>query len=352
MALHLVLSPGIDLDRWRRESDQGLCPRHSMVALADRLDAVVHVPHVEQDRPNVFDRMRAQIFSSGESWALARRLARQLGPGDVVFCQGEYVGLPLAAMLGNKLKRPKLFVFCHNITSRRGRVAARLFRFAKSIDALGVCCATQSDFLQHDLGIPESRIHLLLEHVDNRFFSPGPSSESKTRPVIVGVGLENRDYRTLAKATFDLDVDVRISGFSRYAAPLAKSLPDPMPSNMTRKFYSSPDLVQLYRDAEVVVASVFPCQYAAGVTTLMEGLSCGRPVVVTHSPGLSDYLDPSTGLTLVEPGDSNGMRQAIVRLLEHPNEAQDQGERGYEIASRRYAFDQAVDRLEVLLRAF
>jgi glycosyltransferase involved in cell wall biosynthesis len=322
-----------------------------MAVLADRLDAIVHIPHPERDQPNVLDRVRARIMGAGESWALARRLAGRFGSDDVVFCDCVSVGLPLAAMLRRRPKRPKLFVFCHNLTSRRGGVAARMFRLASRVDAFGVCCSSQGEFLRRDLKIPESRIHLLLEHVDNRFYSPGPASDDKARPVIVGVGLENRDYRTLARASCDLDVDVRISGFSRFTAPLAKSLPDPLPSNMTRQYYSFPDLVQLYRDADVVVVSVFPSRYAAGVTTLMEGLVCGRPVIVTRSPGLSDYFDPSDGLSLVEPYDSDGMRRAIARLLGRPEEARDQAERGYQLASKRYAFEQAVDRLERLLRA-
>jgi glycosyltransferase involved in cell wall biosynthesis len=351
MAFHLVLSSGFDLDQSRRESEQGLRPRHSMAVLADRLDAPVHVPHPERDRPNALDRMKARLYGSAESWALARRLAGQLGSDDIVFCQSESVGLPLAAALGGRSKRPKLLVFCHNVTGRRSGAAAHLFRLANRVDALGVCCSTQGEFLHRSLKVPESRIRLVLEHVDDRFFSPGPSSPDKARPVIVGVGLERRDYRTLAQASHDLDADVRISGFSRYAKLLAKSLPDPLPSNMTRQYYSSPDLVQLYRDADVVVAPVFSCRYAAGVTTLMEGLCCRRPVVVTRSPGLSDYLDPGDGLSPVEPSDAAGLREAIVRLLEHPEEARDQAERGYQVASKRYAFEPAVDRLEGLLRA-
>jgi glycosyltransferase involved in cell wall biosynthesis len=211
------------------------------------------------------------------------------------------------------------------------------------------CCSSQGEFLRRDLKVPESRTHLLLEHVDNRFFSPGPASTDKVRPVIVGVGLEKRDYRTLARACHDLDVDIRISGFSRYAALLAESFPDPLPANMTRRFYPWPELVQLYRDADVVVAPLFSCRYAAGVTTVMEALCCRRPVVVTRSPGLSDYLDPDDGLSLVEPSDADGMRRAIVRLLEHPEEAREQAERGFQLASHRYDFDRAVDRLAELL---
>jgi glycosyltransferase involved in cell wall biosynthesis len=350
MALHLVVSHGTDLDEFRRQSELGLCPRHSMAVLADRLGAIVHIPHPQRDQPNAFDRLRSRLIGSSESWALARRLADQLTRNDVVYCQSESVGLPLVALLGKRSTRPKVFLFGHNLARRRGHMAGRLFHLASRTEALGVCCSTQAEFLQHKLGIPESRIHLLLEHVDNRFFSPGPASPDKARPLIVGVGLEKRDYRTLAQASHDLDVDVRISGFSRYAALMAKSFPDPLPANMTRRYYAWPELVQLYRDADIVVAPVIPCPYAAGVTTLMEGVCCRRPVIVTRSPGLSDYLNPNDGLSIVEPFDSGGLRQAIIQLLKHPETTQEQAELGFRLGSRRYDFNQAVDRLAGLLQ--
>ena len=350
MALHLVLSPGIDLDEFRRQSNQGLCPRHSMAVLADRLDAIVHIPHAERDHSNALDLLRSRLIGSRETWAMARRLADQLGSNDVVFCQSESVGLPLVALLGKRPKRPKVFLFGHNLARLRCHVAARIFRLASRADGLVVCCSTQAEFLRDKLKIHESRIHLLLEHVDNRFFSPGPASPDKVRPLIVGVGLEKRDYRTLAQASHDLDVDVRISGFSRYAALMAKSFPDPLPANMTRRYYAWPELVQLYRDADIVVAPVIPCPYAAGVTTLMEGVCCRRPVIVTRSPGLSDYLNPNDGLSIVEPYDSGGLRQAIIQLLEHPEKTQEQAELSFRLGSRRYDFNQAVDRLAGLLQ--
>jgi hypothetical protein len=68
MASHLVLRPGIDLDEFCCQSDQGLCPRHSMVVLADRLYAIVHIPHAERDQSNVLDRPRSRIIGSRETW--------------------------------------------------------------------------------------------------------------------------------------------------------------------------------------------------------------------------------------------------------------------------------------------
>ncbi|MEM5838768.1 hypothetical protein AAHH59_10735, partial [Pediococcus acidilactici] len=59
---------------------------------------------------------------------------------------------------------------------------------------------------------------MLPDQTDTIFFRPSPASLDKPRPVIASVGLEKRDYRTLAAATSDLDVDVKISGFSRDAS--------------------------------------------------------------------------------------------------------------------------------------
>jgi hypothetical protein len=43
---------------------------------------------------------------------------------------------------------------------------------------------------------------------------------------------------------------------------------------MSRKFYSWPDLVQLYRDADVIAVCLVDNKYAAGVQGLLEAMAC------------------------------------------------------------------------------
>ena len=93
--------------------------------------------------------------------------------------------------------------------------------------------------------------------------------------------------------------------------------------------------MQLYRDSDVVAAPLVPCNYAAGVTTLMEAMACDRPVVATRTTGLSDYLTPPDAVSVVEPFDATAMRAAIVRLLEDPEEARSRARRGHEFAIER-----------------
>lgn len=347
----LAFGSAFDLDGMARQAERGLAPRHAMRCLAETLPAAIRMPDPARTPPSPADRLRSLLAGSPAAWALARALAQASRPEDLVYCTDERIGLPVAALCGSHPARPRIVVFLHNLDRPRGRLASRLFGLARRADLFVTCTSSQAEFLKRSLAVSEDRILLLLEHVDCRFFSPGPASPGKTRPLIVGVGLERRDYKTLAAATHDLPADVRISGFSRYARTLARSFPDPLPANMSRRFYEWSELVQLYRDADVVVAPLFPSSYAAGVTTLMEGLACRRPVVVTRTSGLVDYLSPADGLSLAEPFDARGLRRAIVELLEHPADAEDQADRGFELARRRYDLDAYVDRLADRLRA-
>ena len=119
---------------------------------------------------------------------------------------------------------------------------------------------------------------------------------------------------------------------------------------MTFRHSKPTELVQLYRDADVVAVPMFPNKYA-GITSLVEALACERPIVASRTIGLADYLSPPDGISPVEPSDPDAMRAAIVRLLERPQEAQLQARQGYESVERRYQFDRYIETVATQLEA-
>jgi glycosyltransferase involved in cell wall biosynthesis len=165
------------------------------------------------------------------------------------------------------------------------------------------------------------------------------------------VGLEKRDYRILAKATSDLNLDVKISGFSQDVRALAKSFPPVLPANMSRRYYEWTELVQLYRDANIVVVSLFESIDSAGVTTLLEAMSCGRPVISTRTKGLADYLQMPETVITIKPGDLAGLRQAIDHLLNNPQIAEKQGKQAYELATADHNSEKHVEHITRLIRS-
>ncbi|MGE5658581.1 MAG: glycosyltransferase family 4 protein [Actinomycetota bacterium] len=343
MKYHLALGRAIDLEGINREAQAGKCPRHIMRAVSQKLGATIHTP--EGYAASFTDKIRSKIASTPEHWALARVLSAQLNSNDLIFCTGEDIGIPIATLCGAKRDRPKIAVFFHNINRPRGRLALKLFGLSDRIDLFITCASPQADFLRHSLNLPESRVWVLLDQTDTKFFTPGPTSPDKQRPTIASVGLEKRDYRLLAEATSDLDVDVKISGFSKDAIALARAFPETLPANMSRQFYPWPELLQLYRDADLVAIALTDNLYAAGIQVFLEAMACQRPVVITRTQGLVDYLAPPGIATIVNPGDATGLREAIVQLLNNPQEAQAQAQRGYEQVVQHHNSEEYVEQL-------
>jgi glycosyltransferase involved in cell wall biosynthesis len=344
MAHHIVLHGKIDLAAQDKLAREGRSPRHAMWQLAQRLGACVHAPG-DRAQVRAADRLRSNLGGPPEMWALARELLDNTGPGDTIYCNSEASGLPFAALCRGRKDRPRIAMFVHNLDRPRGRAALRWFGAASTLDWFAACSRHQVDFLKRYLRLAEERATFVWDQTDLRFFSPGPASADKRRPVIASVGLEQRDYRTLAAATADLSVDVRISGFSRDAAALRRAFPDVLPDNMSRRFYEWPQLLQLYRDADVVVVSTYPNRYAAGVQGMMEAMACGRPTVVTRTDGLATYLAGNDAVVQVPAGDAVALRRAIIRILDDPENAQRLGQRAVALARERHDSDVHVETL-------
>ncbi|WP_413167347.1 glycosyltransferase family 4 protein [Capilliphycus salinus ALCB114379] len=340
---HVVLSRPFDLEQFAKNAQQDKCPRHTMWTLAQKLGATVHQPGQHPISPA--DRFLSKLMGGSlpEHWAMARAMSKQVGKNDIIFSIGEDSGFPIATVCGAKVNRPKMAVFVHNADRPRSRVAMKLFNLANRVDVFMTNTQVKADFLQNYLGLASERVYLVTEQTDTQFFTPGLASADKKRPIVGSGGLEQRDYCTLAEATQDLDLDVKICAVSPNAKAIADTFPPVLPKNMSRGFYDWPDLRQLYRDSDIVVISLKPHNYQAGFTTLFEAMSCGRPVIMTRTPGLAEELAEAGIITGVNAQDPQGMRQAIVDLLNNPEKAKAQAQRGYELVQGKYNSEQYVD---------
>ena len=348
MKYHIVLPRPMNLEQLAQDAVDHKRPRHSMWLLGEKLNAKFHEPKASPT--TALDQIRSKLASPAEFWALARDISSQVNSDDCIFCVSEAGGLQVAAVCGAKPDRPKLCLFVHNLDRPRGRLALKLWQLSKRVDLFLACSQKQVNFLRQYLNLPSTKVGFIWDHTDIKFFTPGTPSLSKPRPLIVSVGLEQRDYRTLAAATASLNVDVKISGFSKDAALLAKTFPEQLPANMSRRFYEWTELVQLYTDADVVVVSVRENSYAAGVQSLMEAMACQRPVVVTATEGLQTYLK-ADAVTSVKPGDVEGMQQAILQILKHPQQALDQALCGYKLSKERHDIDIYIEKIATHLQS-
>lgn len=329
MAFHLATSRAFDFDMFmqRAHNDQG--PRHTVYQMSQYLNATIHQP--DPNSITLLDKVLSKIVSQPSQWALARRLAAQLTSNDVIYCTGEDVGIPLAILLKFKSNRPKLAISVMAPHRVRPRTLLKSLGLASSIQLFTVTDQYKADYLKNLLHLSDSQIYLLPEQTDANFFKPGEGTLPKTRPLIASAGLEQRDYLTLARAIQDQNVDIKICAFSPNAsAGTQTSMPDPVPENMEIRYFEFAELRDLYRTADIVVISLLKNNYSAGLTVLMEAMACNRPVIMTRNIGFSSDLMDQGLMIGVEPGDVDGMREAIAYLLANPQEAKNMAQRAHD----------------------
>ena len=340
MGFHLATSTVFDFDYFlhRAESDAG--PRHTVYQVADQLGAKIHQPY--QEKVTFVDRFLSKIIGEPKHWALARQLITRLDQDDVVYCSDSDIGFPLAILAKWKRRSPKLVV--HTMAPKRPRfqLAVKLFNLNKKIQLFTVTDQEKADFIRRL--VPGTQVFVVPEQTDARFFTPGNGKISKKRPLIASAGLEQRDYITLAQATQDKAIDVKICAFSPNASlHQRKNLPSPVPENMEVRYFDFVELRELYRSADIIVISLLENRYSAGLTVLMEAIACGKPVIMSENVGLTVEFIEKGFILGTKPGDAKGLEAAIDYLLANPDIAQNMADKAHNYFLRHHTSEHYVN---------
>lgn len=349
MKYYIILT-SVQAERMRKESQaESKLPQSDLSLLARNLEATFITPESYAIELQPIDIIRAKLSATPENWAFARAISPQFTAEDVVFCPGEEIGIPLVNICRSIKERPKIIVWFHRITGLRSRIALKLFKIGR-VDYAVVCSRLNQSFLKNYLNLKEAQIFFWWYPINVTYFAAkSKASDDKPQPLIVSCGLEQRDYRLLAAATKDLDVDVKVAGFSQFQSVIAKTFPKVMPENMSNRRYSIPELTKLYGDADVVAVCLKQNNGTSGVTVLTEAMACRKAIVCTRTKGLKDYLDDEEAIMTIEPGDVAGFKKAILNLLNHP-EAASRADRAYELVKRRHKLETQVETLTKFIK--
>ena len=187
-------------------------------------------------------------------------------------------------------------------------------------------------------GVPRSKIEIVPNGVDE-FFSPG---EGEGDYVLFTGTLEPR------KGLADL-MDVW------------RSIPKPKPRLVlcgsagwgkldlgdaeVTGYVDREQLRALYRGA---LAFVYPSRYEGFGIPPLEALACGAPVIATRTGAIPEFAGDAA--LLIDPGDRDGLRTALLRLLRDASLRRELRARGPERAML-YRWDRSAQLMMELLRA-
>jgi hypothetical protein len=252
-----------------------------------------------------------------------RAVRHWLGPEGIVYCgHNTLFWIPLLRMLG--LVQPRV------VSLLFAREPLDFARAHSGVVALTPAAADQARRLA-----PRARVAHLAWGADMSCF-PELGYEGGW---FLSCGLTNRDYRTLSAAADRCSCRVRVAGRPQVPGLNWPSKVELIPGGNApygtwlREHYThaAAVLIVLKEDGQERTAN--------GFTNLIEAMGMGRPVIVTRTgalPGEIDVEQAGCGLH-VPPGDPVALADAMQVLARDPDGARQMGERGRELARRRYS---------------
>lgn len=284
---------------------------------------------------------RKHEFLSGLDPFRAARTVTRAGWYDALVCVGDATSF--FPFWFRRLRRRRLPVVLIDPAlsydyPRRKRLQDIVLPKASRVIVYGKC---QLDYLREQYG---DRVHPTFIHhrADTEFYRPEDSTgQPPGQPRLVfSIGNDySRDYATLATA-LPLVARPDVPPF-RTQLQTTRDLP-PLPDGVevSRDNVSYPDLRKRYNQADVVVITLRDMIHAGGINSLLEAMACGRPVVVSRSRGIADYVQHGETALVVEPGNPAALAQAVARLLADPAEAARLGSN-----ARRFVIENCANRV-------
>jgi len=257
---------------------------------------------------------------------------------DAIYSNGENVSIPLAAMTGSR--RPGHVLIGHHLSTPKKRQLLR--RLHGRMDRILVYSSVQLRHARDVLGIPEAKLRLIPFHADDAFFRP---LDRPVRRQICSAGLEWRDYPTLIEAVRDLDVEVKLAAASPWSKHANETEGRVLPPNVSARRYEYSELRELYAESAVVAVPLYENDFQAGVTTILEAMAMGRPVIATRTTGQIDVIEEGVNGLYVPPGDARAWRAALHRLLADECLARKLGDGGRRTVVERMSLRHWVDRV-------
>jgi glycosyltransferase involved in cell wall biosynthesis len=243
------------------------------------------------------------------------RVSRIVSHHNVLLSTSEKMAIPLAAMMAMARQSVPHVVIAHRLSSAFKTTLFRFWPLQQSFSKIVCVCRSQVDYAVNQLGVPETAVAFVPDKVDNQFFRPYSDSSDD---YILAVGQEQRDYPTLFQAVAGTGIKVVVVASSPWSANRLRLEGVDAEEITFLNHIPHVHLRDLYANARLVVTPLFDVTYAAGVNAVLEAMAMAKPLIVSRTAGIADYVvDDVTG-QYVPPQDVPALRDTILRLWHAP----------------------------------
>ncbi|MDF5735949.1 MULTISPECIES: glycosyltransferase family 4 protein [unclassified Nostoc] len=171
-----------------------------------------------------------------------------------------------------------------------------------------------------NIGVPRSRIRVIVNGVDLEEFAPGPSNRQKLGlPENVTLALFAGDIRTPRK-NLDTVLHALVKVPDLHLAVVGHIEGSPFPqlaaslglSERVHFLGYRRDIAEIMRSVDLFV---FPSRYEACTLVLLEALSSGLPVITATATGGAELVTPECGIVLPDSDDIDALAVALMSFV-------------------------------------
>jgi glycosyltransferase involved in cell wall biosynthesis len=231
-----------------------------------------------------------------------------------IYTNSESIAIPLALLFRAKTSRPRLVTIAHKLSSGKKKAFFRQLKVHREIDVLFVYCESQACLAIEKLGIPAKKIRVIAFQADFDFFRPLPSTQI-IQGQFCSAGLEWRDYPTLVEAAQLLpECTFKIAAASPWSKKRNELQGRELPANVSSRVYDYAQPRQLYAESIATIVPLYESDFQAGVTTVLESMAMGRPVIASRTTGLKDLINEDETGFYVPPGNIPALTDTVSRI--------------------------------------
>lgn len=164
----------------------------------------------------------------------------------------------------------------------------------------------------------------------------------KIKILYLGSLIKSKGAEVLAEAVQGLDCEVEMYGEGILKEALKIKIQQGQLPITIHPQVPYTEIPALYAQADIIVfPSLWPEPFGR---IAIEAMAAGKPVIGSSIGGIKETITEGTGI-LIDPGNVEQLREAIILLMHNPSLRKEMGRRGKKVVEGLYAEDKVVERL-------
>jgi glycosyltransferase involved in cell wall biosynthesis len=245
----------------------------------------------------------------------AFRTAKKFPNFSLYLSASEKSAIPLSFFMSALGEDAPHILIGHHLSSIPKTRLYRYWKFREHITHVICVSQAQADFAINIMNFPDSNVDFLYDKVDHRFFRPDNHEEGE---YILAIGQEQRDYKTLVDAIDGTGIELVIVASSPWSQFNLEITERPNVTLVSNIPYT--ELRDLYQGAKVILVPLLENNYGAGLNTMLEAMAMAKPLIISRTNGVNNYIHHSETGIQSSPGNSAELRDCISMLWGDKNE--------------------------------